>query len=172
MDSAQDSYKKWGIVLIVFLLILIPAEIALTKPNAIENLKLKFQTSFSEKPKVRVIPKEEVAASFDHPSLYYVDLEYDPTLNKVAKLGSGKASGDLEILLPEPSSSSATFSYKVDAVSAEGKLISSGWVSLYKTVITTESGKYQFRISAQYEKGAKINIYLQNNQRLWEEQIK
>lgn len=178
MDSAQDPYKKFGIILIVFLLILIPSEIALTRPNAIRNFQLSLKLATQEKPKVTVVSKQisqvvqkEATASADHPTLYYVDLLYDPALNKVTKKGSGKTTGDLEALDSKPSTSSATFNYKAEAISSQGELIYSGWGSLYKTVITIADGRYEFRVAVPYEAGEKLNIYLANNQKLWEEKI-
>lgn len=174
MDSAQDSYKKWGIVLIIFLLIFIPSEIGLTRPNALENLKLKFQTTFSEKPKVTVLESRQIvqAQIEDHPKLYFVDLEYDPKTGKVIKKGSGYSNGDMAALASKPSSSSGIFNYRIETIPAKNEAPLSGWVYLYETVISTEDGKYQFRTSIPYIFGETLNIHLINNQKIWEEKVR
>lgn len=171
MDSGSQ-YKKIGTVLIILLLVLIPAEIALTRPNAIQSLQLQLKLTTQEKAKVKVIPKEEVAADFNHPALYFIDLEYDPISNSVTKISSGKTFGDIEALAQNPSISSGVFNYKIEVISSKRELVSSGWVSLFKTVITKEDGTYIFRVVAPYEKGENLNIYLANNQKLWEESVK
>lgn len=173
MDSGQNSYKKWGVALIFFALIFIPAEIGLTRPNAIQNLKTRIQSFFQKPTQVTVIPKEKVEQQIreDHPSLFFVSLEYDPVLKKATGLNSGGFHGDLPPLASTPSSSSGIFNYKVETISPSGKLLSSGWVSLFESVITAENGKYHFRVTAPYSQGSILNIYSIDNSKLWEEKM-
>lgn len=168
MDSAQDSYKKWGIILIVFLLIFIPLGITLARSNP-TKLKLLFQ----EKPKVTKIDKQisEIRQE-QHPSLYFVDLEYDPQTGKSSKKNSGYVNGDLPPLRSEVSFSPETFNFRVEAISPKNELILSGWGSLYKSVISTDDGKYSFRVSIPYVSGETLRVYSIGYQKLWEEKVK
>lgn len=170
MDSV-DSAKKFGIIFII-LLILIPLIIALARLNAIQNLQLKLKLATQEKPKVTVINKQiSDILQEEHSNLYFVDLEYDPKTAKVTKKGSGHSHGDMDPLLSKPSSDSGTFNYRVETIYTENEAPLSGWVSFYKTVISTEDGKYIFRTSVPYISGSTLNIYSINNQKLWEEKI-
>lgn len=173
MDSARDSYKKWGIILIVFLLIFIPAEIALTRPNALSNFQLMLKLASQEKPKVVSLNKNiNQVLQEDHPSLYYLDLEYDPSTKKLSKTDSGGNHGDLPFLLIKPSDSPLVFSYKIETISIKGDTLFTGWKSPYKTVISDKNGKYQLNIVVPYVSGETINIYSAQSEKIWEEKVK
>lgn len=170
MDSAQDSYKKWGIILIVFLLILIPAEIALTRPNAIDNLKAKFGLAADKTPETSE-NKNEVTVESAHPALYFVELEYDPLTKIATRVDSGGFNGDKEALNTKPSTATNKFSYKVEAFSVSGNLLLSGWVTRSRFVISTEEGKYRFRANIPYVPGEILTITSTENKVLWSGKI-
>lgn len=151
----QLNFKKIGIFAFIFLIFFIPLYffgISLTKPNAIETKKI-------------------TAIQQDHPSLYFVDLEYNTKTKNVTKKGSGKINGDHDLLTSEPSSSSGTFSYRLETISTANELLLSGWVTLYQSVITMADGNYRFRASVPYGSGETLNIYSVDNKILWQEKI-
>lgn len=154
MESAQDKYKWWGIAFLIFLLILIPIEISILKNKP--GIK-----------KSNSIPKSNVEISEAHPKLYYVDFEYDPLTKKTARLDSGLFNGDQEQLDASPSLANYKFSYKVETFSEKGDLLLSGWISVNKFVITTDSGKYKFRVNVPYVSGETLNIASQENETIW-----
>lgn len=171
MDSVQDPYKRWGIVLIVFLLIFIPLEVALTKPNAISNIQTNLKLAFQKQPQAATIGSLSEIQQEEHSNLYYVDLYYDPIKKSATKIGVGTSHGDMDPLTSNPSSSSAVFNYKVEIFSPKNQLMTSGWSSLYKNVILTLDGKYKFRVSAPYEQGGVIKVYEADGQKFWEEKM-
>lgn len=157
MDSAQDSYRKWGIVLIVFLLILIPAEVAFISQSKKNN-------SISIKTQERIQP--------NYPTLYFVELEYDPKTEIAAKKQAGSIKGDKgQLVEATPSSSSDKFNYKVEAVSSSGELLLSGWSSPSKSIISTSDGKYRFKTFIPYASGEIVTIYSSENKILWSGKI-
>lgn len=158
MDSAQDKYKKWGVALIVFLLILIPAEIAFIKSKIVD------------KPQAAIINKQVSEIKQEHPSVYFIDLEYDPNTENAVKKFSGYSNEDLTFLDREATNSAQTFTFRVEAVS-NNQILLNGWDSLYKTVITTPDGKYSFRISVPYVSGETINIYKADSKKIFEEKV-
>ncbi len=158
MDSAQDSYKKWRIILFIFPLILIPVFVLLLRPSQPKVTKIDKQIS--------EIRQEQ------HPSLYFVDLEYDPNTGKASKKSSGYFNGDLAPLKPEVSFSPEVFNYRVVTVSPTSEVLASGWESLYKNVILTDNGKYSFRVSIPYAAGETLTVYSIGYQKIWEEKVK
>lgn len=159
MGFARDFFRKWWIP-IVILLLAIPASVML------------FQST-QQQPKITKINKQisEIRQE-QHPSLYFVDLEYDPNTQKAIKKSSGYFNGDLTPLKSEISFLPEVFNYRVEAVSKTNEALVSGWESLYKNVILTEDGKYSFRVSVPYIEGETIRIYSIGYQKLWEEKVK
>lgn len=177
MDSTAPNFKKIGFFTFAFLIFFIPLYffgISLTKPGAIESLKTKLSL-FEERPRViqqeskQISSKEE--SEEEGPVLYYLDLEYDPTTSKLAKIGSGYSHGHLSSLKPEPSTSEETINFRMEEISPSNQVTSNGWISRYKDAISKTDGKYRFRASADYVPGGKISIYSINNQNLLEEII-
>lgn len=162
MDSAQDSYKKWGIALVVFLLILIPSGIFLFKSNLTKNLA-DIKTNTNEYPK-----SDKNTIQFKS---FFIVLEYDPNLKTATKLGSGGFKGETDKFSDSPSSSNSKFSYKVETYSNSGQLLSSGWISKSKFVITGDNGKYQFRIYTIYAPGNSVKVLSTDNQVFWSGKI-
>lgn len=174
MDSAQDSYKKWGIALIVFLLILIPTEIALTRPKAIDNLKAKLGLVSEENSRITTLENKTnliLSKSDENERFYFIDLVYDPTTNKLTEEKSGQAAGHLPAMAPKSSESSETLNLKLEVLS-ENEVIISGWLIKYKDFITKSDGKYHFQASFPYISQAKINIYSISGEKLLEDSIR
>lgn len=149
--------KRW--LFLVIPLLLIPAIILIFKS--------------SQQPKITIIDKQisEIRQE-QHPSLYFVDLEYDPATEKIIKKASVFSNGDMASLKDQPSISPETFSFGVEVISPSKKTLLSGWESLYKTVIETKEGKYFFRVSIPYTKGEILRIYSIGYEKLWEEEVK
>lgn len=169
MDSAR---LRIGIFAFIFLLFLVPSLIAISSPRSLDILKTKFALIFQE-PKVTKIDKQisEIRQE-QHPSLYFIDLEYDPKTEKVAKKASGYFNGDLPSLKSEVTFLPETFTFRIEAISPANEIVLSGWESLYKSVILTEDGKYVFRVSIPYVAGETLNVYSIGYQKLWEEKVK
>lgn len=171
MEPPSDPYKKIGFIVLILLLFLIPSEIALTRPNALANLNTFFRNILQGPPKVTTLDKNisDIEAQ-KHPTIFYLDLLYDPISKDVSKLGSGEFHGDGQIFQNQPSSDPSAFNYKIELVSGKGDILLSGWRSPYKEVIANDQGKYKIRTSLQVEKGETIKIYA-DNQKVWEEKI-
>lgn len=151
------------VYLIILLLILIPALSALIGLNSY----------FSQpKPKVTKINKTiEQVQQESHPSLYALNLRYDPNSNTLSKINSGEFRGDLPELLQVPSSGSAVLSHKIETVSLKGKVLYKGWLSLNKSVIINNDGSYSFEVVVPYQKDETVNIYSVKGEKLWQERI-
>lgn len=175
MESAQDPYKKWGIVLIIFLLVLIPGEIYLLKANKnISNLRGSSNqvalTNQINQSQDNSSPTKEASKTSQSKS-FFIAIEYNPNSKIATKIGSGGFNGDSDELKTSPSSSTSKFSYKVETYSSSGQLLSSGWVSKSKFVIAEGNGKYHFRVYVPYVQGNTVKISLDNNEPLWSGQI-
>ncbi len=159
MEPAQDPYKKWGIIFLAILLVVIPSEIVFLK-NGFNFIKNSGKNSS--------ISNKNSTSQFNS---YFIVLEYDPNSKTTVKIDSGGFSGESDEFKKSPSPSSSMFSYKVETYSKSGQLISSGWASKSKFAITGENGKYQFRIYVPYQLGNTVKVSLNNNEILWSGQI-
>lgn len=159
MEFARDFFRKWWIPVII-LLIAVPASTLLLR-------------STQQQPKITKIDKQisEIRQE-QHPSFYFVDLVYDPKTEKVDKKASGYFNGELPPLKSEALVLPETFSFGVEVTSSANRIILSGWNYLYKSVITTDDGKYLFRVSIPYVSGETLRVYSIGYQKLWEEKVK
>lgn len=153
--ESNDPYKKIGIALFVFLLILIPLEISLLKPQG---------SASNSKDKV-------AAAKNEYPRLYFVELEYDPSTKTATRIQSGDFAGDTEYLESTPLNSPDKFSFKIETISSSGELLLSGWASRSISIITTTNGKYRFKVFVPYVTGETLTIYSIEDKILWSGKI-
>ncbi len=104
----------------------------------------------------------------NHPQLFYADLEYNPQTHLVTQVNTGEANGDPPTLLTEqPTIPTDRFLYKIEIISDKNELLLSGWDTQYKTLITTDTGSYKFRVVLEFYPQAIVRLYLPNGQLIW-----
>lgn len=124
-------------------------------------------------PKPQIQPKlikqtslSRIAAE-THPNLYISKLEYNQKQGVTTQLSVSKNNGDMPHFLSSPSTSPRDFSYKIDVIAADGKVLQSGWDSIDKEIAIQTDDKIRFRIATLYQKDALVRVSLPPENIIW-----
>lgn len=99
--------------------------------------------------------------------LYFADLEYDPKMQTITQLRTGKTTGQLRRSSKPVSTTSGQFIYKLDVHSKQNKLLEEGWEAIPAKAITNSKGTMSFRVNAKYVKDAVVRVLTTDNKLFW-----
>lgn len=127
---------------------------------------IKSGTSTEVKPKLVKESNTFEEAINSHPSIYFVNLEYDPKSGLVMQKNSGTGNSDRPILdVDQPKNLPNYFTYKLEVKSEKDELLQSGWVQLPLKILLTKQNTLELRINTIYQKNAIITVSIpQDNQ--------
>ncbi|KKQ65545.1 MAG: hypothetical protein US86_C0010G0019 [Candidatus Daviesbacteria bacterium GW2011_GWA2_38_24] len=103
----------------------------------------------------------------NHPTLYAIKLEYDPSNETTTERATGTVQADPPYKLSsQPKSDPDFFVYKVEVLDSN-KIIESGWYQLLKKEILTSKNTYLFTINVTYSPKKFIRITLPDKTAIW-----
>lgn len=161
MDS---RYTKPLIITFVCFIVLIPSSLFVLKFLLQDNFKKEIEPKIVKTTTLTQLLSENHSGS----KLFYAEIEFDPQKKATTLLETGYSNGYPFPLRDTPSSSSAKlFSYKLELISSENKLLQNGWVSESKEMILTPNKTYRFRITTLAEEKSLIKLSLPDNKLFW-----
>ncbi len=101
---------------------------------------------------------------------YRVILEYDPVNKTVEQIKTKKTHTDLVSIdkKQKPTKKTNFFQYKVKVVDSENLLISDGWKTVPVKSIRRKNDKYRIQFLTDYKKDAKITVFSETDEIIWE----